>query len=145
MAINAFVNGPLPNLHKTHQNAELWLNCLGYTVSLFMHTYIFIVTWYWFEVRCWQSTSRYYPVHVIQRAIWPGSASCLYHQDYTCGCQNWNIPVWHGQHHGCWWPGSLPVQVISSYVTKYAGWSSSCSQMSTRHLRYFSEIYVSRF
>ena len=28
----------------------------------------------------------------------------------------------HGQYHGCWWPGSLCLQVISSHGIDYAGW-----------------------
>ena len=38
-------------------------------------------------------------------------------------CWNQSIPGKLGQYHGCWWPGSLRPQGITSHVTDFAGFT----------------------
>ena len=38
-------------------------------------------------------------------------------------CWNWMTVGEIGQYHGCWWPGSLRRQDISSNAIDYAGWT----------------------
>ena len=67
-------------------------------------------------------------------------------------CRNRVIPVWLGQYHGCWCPGSLCRQVISShdidcvnYVGPYLTWgriSTTCVMSVWRNDRNYKYMFM---